>query len=109
MNKYAALSSPQATLDLHEHTKTEALQACRHFIHECYQKGLQRILIITGKGIHSADNKSILKPAIEAALNSMEEVQSFTEARRDRGGEGALEVILESNTSTQKRSRNTKK
>lgn len=95
MNKYAALSSPQAQIDLHAHTKAEAVKACREFIQNAVRNGMQRVLIITGKGLHSSDNKAVIKPAIQATLRAMSEVQNVADARRDRGGGGALEVLLE--------------
>ncbi len=109
MNKYAALAAPQAELDLHEHSKEEAVTACRNFIQEAIRKGLQRVLIITGKGIHSADKKAVLKPLIETMLSKMEEVRSFVDARRDRGGEGALEVVLETQAAPPQKSGKKKK
>jgi len=93
-NKYENLSTPQAQIDLHLTTTEEAIRMIEEFIHKCVREKLERVLIITGKGIHSKNGKPILKPAIEKQLRNMEDVQSVSSARRDRGGDGALEVKL---------------
>ncbi|MBU0668324.1 Smr/MutS family protein [Patescibacteria group bacterium] len=93
-NKYEHLSTPQAQLDLHLATSKEAKDLVDEFIRESIRNKLQRVLIITGKGAHSKNGEAVIRPIIEKLLRKHEEVESVTTARRDRGGEGALEVKL---------------
>lgn len=95
-NKYAGLSQPQASFDFHGRgimTKDEISELTREFIQECSRKGLKKVLIITGKGLHSKSGP-VVGPMVAEVLLSLPAVKSFETARRDRGGEGALEVLL---------------
>lgn len=95
-NKYAHLSEPQAKLDFHglgTLTPHEIYQMLEAFLEEAAQKGLERVLVITGKGLHSKGN-AIVKPTAQKCLAESPYVQSATQARRDRGGSGAFEVLL---------------
>ena len=95
-NKYAHLSQPQATLDFHGLgvlTPNEIHQKAQDFIQDASKKGFKRVLIITGKGMHSKAGP-VIGPLLEEFLPRLDEVKSVVKARRDRGGEGALEVEL---------------
>lgn len=91
------MSAPKAELDFHDFgpmKETEIVNKVRDFISECAAKQVDRLLIITGKGSHSKDGRSVVKPLVERTLRKCEEVAFFADARRDRGGEGAIEVKL---------------
>jgi DNA-nicking Smr family endonuclease len=95
-NKYAHLSEPQAKLDFHglgTLTPHEIYQMLEGFLEESANNGLERVLVITGKGLHSK-NGAIVKPTVQNCLAESPYVQSVTQARRDRGGSGAFEVLL---------------
>lgn len=95
-NKYAHLSQPQATLDYHGMgvlTPDEIRVKAEDFVKSCTRKGYKKILIVTGKGIHSKSGP-VIGPLLEDFLPGLDEVKSVLKARRDRGGEGALEVEL---------------
>lgn len=97
MNKYAHLSTPQATLDFHGKgilTREEICRLALEFIRDAHRKRLTRVLIITGKGLHSKEGP-VIGPLLQDFLPSLSEVQTVVTARRDRGGEGAMEVQLE--------------
>ncbi len=96
-NKYEHLSTPEAQLDFHGEgilTPEEITQRVSQFIQECQQKGFSRVLIITGKGLHSRDGIAVIKPIVQKHLKGLDTVKEIAEARRDRGGEGALEIKL---------------
>jgi NDP-sugar pyrophosphorylase family protein len=57
-------------------------------------KKLSKIIFITGKGLHSRNGSPVVKPILKNYLSTLGTVERVYEARRDRGGEGALEVIL---------------
>jgi len=95
--KYANLAAPKAELDFHELgllTRKEIIGKLNNFIDECAKKNLDKILVITGKGLHSINQNAVVKPTVLKALSNNDQVESFTLARRDRGGEGAVEVNL---------------
>ncbi|MGE3279299.1 MAG: Smr/MutS family protein [Candidatus Altimarinota bacterium] len=95
-NKYAHLTQPQATLDFHGLGVLKPDEICEKaedFVRSCAQKGLKKILVITGKGLHSKSGP-IVGPLLESFLPELDQVKSVLKARRDRGGEGALEVEL---------------
>ena len=96
-NKYAHLSEPESTLDFHTLgilTKDEVEYLALQFIQSSKQKGYKRILFITGKGIHSKDGEARIKPWLTSFLQKNIDVKKVFEARKDRGGGGALEVTL---------------
>jgi len=95
--KYEQMSAPKAQLDFHDFgpmQEAEIVNKVRDFISECASGQIDRLLIITGKGYHSKNGQSVVKPLVERTLRKCEEVDFFADARRDRGGEGAIEVKL---------------
>jgi DNA-nicking Smr family endonuclease len=82
-------------LDLHGYLKDDALRRLGHFITSAYARGLQAVLVITGKGLNSPDGP-VLPGAVAAWLreqgkNMVAEVHA---APRDKGGSGAIVVFL---------------
>lgn len=95
-NKYAHLSAPQAIFDFHGKGilgKEEIRVLAAAFIRKSFQQGMKKVLIITGKGMHSKGGP-VVGPLLMEYLPTLPEVHSMVLARRDRGGEGALEVRL---------------
>ena len=92
--------------DLHGLTIDDANNKVYEIINQCYQKKINEILIITGKGSHSKNQddtyyskeNKILKKSIpyfiknNADLNS--KISKVTQAGRSEGGEGAIVVKL---------------
>jgi len=97
VNKYAHLSEPQAELDFHGRgilIESEIIQILNTFIDQSSEKGLKRILVITGKGLHSENKQAVIKPLALSHLNSHPKIKQAFLARRDRGGSGAIEATL---------------
>lgn len=95
-NKYAHLAEPKATLDFHNHgvlTEYEICSLAQQFVENALSKGFTKILIITGKGLHSKEGP-VIEPLLREFLPTIPGVRSVLTARRDRGGEGALEVEI---------------
>ncbi len=85
--------APEAELDLHGLLSNEAEHALDAFFAECSRKGLRKVLIIHGKGIHSEDQpvlSSIVKSYVERSPLAGEHGAA---AQKD-GGRGAMWVIL---------------
>ena len=91
--------------DLHGLTLNEANKKVRDIIISCSEKNYKKILLITGKGLHSKDNDvykssrlSKLKYSVPEYINSEPEISKLilsitTPAQKD-GGEGALLIQL---------------
>ncbi len=84
----------QDTLDLHSYTLEEAIVMTRNFLSSSKQNGLRKVLIITGKGIHSAGGESVLRPTIINIANAHPAVREVNTPKAAEGGSGALIVIL---------------
>jgi DNA-nicking Smr family endonuclease len=103
VNKYAHLNEPEKTFDFHEEgilNGAEIRKKTIDFIQSCIKEGVKKALIITGKGLHSENGKALVKPTVEKFLRTLrdeETITSFNIARRDRGGDGAFEVIISKN------------
>lgn len=84
----------EAKLDLHGLTVDEASAKVGFFLRDVSYQGLQTVVIITGKGLHSSDGP-VLRQAIEQLLNQQREhVLEWGVAPRRFGGDGALIVFL---------------
>ena len=92
--------------DLHGFTLDKANQKVKELIYFCSEKKFKEILLITGKGIHSTNDKDIyvsknlgkLKYSVPEFINSNEELRnliiSIDEAGIKDGGEGAIIIKL---------------
>ena len=97
------------TFDLHGYSLEEANKKINYLINDAYNKGLSRLLIVTGKGLHSQNEKnpyvskdlSILKYSIpEFILNNknlMKKILEIKEAKIEDGGSGAFYIFLRKN------------
>lgn len=88
------MMKPQATLDLHQLTQSEAETAIRDFLSECTENGIRKISIITGKGLHSEDGIGILRAVADRILDESGLVSEKKSAPQNAGGSGALWIIL---------------
>jgi DNA-nicking Smr family endonuclease len=88
-------------LDLHGLTREEALDALAVFVKGAYRRGQQAVLVITGRGNHSAE-EPVLKKAVDKWLRETgsEMVAEFLSAPRQMGGEGAVVVFLRKQSET---------
>jgi DNA-nicking Smr family endonuclease len=84
---------PQATLDLHGVNSREAEQALENFVLECRRRGLQKVLIVHGKGHHS-QGEPVLQGVVRRYLEKSPYTGAFGSADRKHGGRGATWVVL---------------
>ena len=82
-------------LDLHGYLRDEAIGQLGRFIADAFHRGLQAVLVITGKGINSPDGP-VLQGAVAEWLRTAGKgmVVEFSPAPRDMGGSGAYVVFL---------------
>ena len=94
------------SLDLHGYTLDEANQKVESFIIDCFDQKVSKVIIVTGKGLHSQNDKDpyvsrefgILKNSVPDFIknnsNLMKKIKSITDAEITDGGSGALYVFL---------------
>ncbi len=94
------------TYDLHGFTLDEANKKIKDIINNAYEKNIKKLIIITGKGIHSDNEKDpyvsknlgILKHSVPFYINNNKElmnmVNEIKEADIDDGGSGAFYIYL---------------
>lgn len=96
-NKYAHKAEPEIALDFHKAgilTREEITALTQRFLERCFQKKIKKVLIITGKGLHSQNSTAVIKPVVEKLLLRSEYVKTYSWAPRQRGGDGAFEINL---------------
>jgi len=87
---------PQAILDLHGMNSREAEQVLDNFIQSARRRGLQRVLIVHGKGHHSP-GEPVLKGVVRKYLEKCPYTGAFGPADRKQGGRGATWVVVRGN------------
>ncbi len=84
---------PQASIDLHGMTAREAEEALGHFLADAAQRGLEKVLVIHGKGYHSA-GEPVLGRTARRVIESSPWAGRYGQADRSEGGSGALWVAV---------------
>ena len=99
-------SKKTRSLDLHGKTLDEANQNIENFIRKSYEDKVHKLIIVTGKGLHSSNEKDpyvskdlgILKHSIPNFLKNnvelMELISNISEASIEDGGSGAFYIFL---------------
>ena len=82
-------------LDLHHCTVAEAKKLILGYILEAYDKGLQCVRIIHGKGHNSKEGYSLIKYAVNHWLQQVPMVRAFCSCVPKDGGTGAIYVLLD--------------
>ena len=94
------------TFDLHGYSLEEANNKIRNLIHEAYMNEISKLIIVTGKGLHSQNEKDpyvskdfgILKHSVPEYIKSnqelMEMINGIENANVQDGGSGAFYIYL---------------
>ncbi|HET9452238.1 MAG TPA: Smr/MutS family protein [Aggregicoccus sp.] len=88
---------PQAQLDLHGLTQSEARDAVERFLTESRRARKRCVLVVHGRGLNSKDQIPVLKQQLQSWLSQKrigKLVLAFATARPQDGGAGALYVLL---------------
>jgi len=82
-------------LDLHGFQRNEAIERLEYFIGNAFNMGKRAVLVITGKGVNSAEGP-VLRGAVANWFQKegREMVAEFCSAPRYKGGSGAFVVFL---------------
>jgi len=110
LNKDANLKQNQSQkvkyIDLHGYTLDQANKKIEDFINQNYLAGIKKLIVVTGKGLHSENDKnpyvsrdlSILKYSVPEYIknnkNLMNKIYKFGEAKIEDGGSGAFYIFL---------------
>lgn len=86
----------QETLDLHGSTAEDAETELLDFIKRCRKRGLRKVLVVHGKGLHSQQG-SVLRPLVKRILTESNLVLDFGRAKKNQGDSGATWFILKGN------------
>jgi DNA-nicking Smr family endonuclease len=89
--------APDATLDLHGQRFAQVRDVVASFARAHHRKGARQLLMIAGKGLHSADGVGVLRDALIDALTqgaAAPIVIAFATAHASQGGTGAIAVLL---------------
>ena len=84
---------PDAELDIHGKTRDEAWQELDVFFGDAKEKGFEKIVIIHGKGNHSA-GESVLKRVVMDFIERCPFAGESGKGKAAAGGEGATWVLL---------------
>ena len=94
------------SLDLHGFTLEEANKKVESFITYCFNQKVSKVIIVTGKGLHSQNDKDpyiskefgILKNSVPDFIKNnpslMAKIKDITDAEITDGGSGAFYVFL---------------
>ena len=105
------LSFKTRSIDLHGYTLEEANKSIENFIIKSYQEKINKLIVVTGKGIHSQNEKdpyvskdlSILKYSVPEFIsnnrNLMKIIYEMKDAKIEDGGGGAFYIFLKKNKS----------
>jgi DNA-nicking Smr family endonuclease len=84
---------PDAQIDIHGLTRNEAWLALEDFFNASKEKGLEKLLIIHGKGNHSA-GEAVLKRTVMDFIERCPFAGESGRGKAATGGEGATWVLL---------------
>ena len=89
----------EAELDLHGLTREEAWASLENFIGECSRRKLKKVMIIHGKGNHSAE-EPVLKDTVRAFIEQDKRLGTSGHPSGADGGRGATWVIIRASLHT---------
>ena len=100
------------SIDLHGCSLDEANKIIEDFIYNAYLESINKLIVVTGKGLHSENEKDpyiskdlgILKYSVPEFIsnnrNLMSMINEIKDAETEDGGAGAFYIFLKKNKST---------
>ena len=100
------------SIDLHGYSLEEANKTVEEFIYQSFAKKINKLIVVTGKGLHSQNEKdpfvskdlSILKYSVPEFIENnkslMNIINEIKDANIEDGGSGAFYIFLKKNKST---------
>ena len=99
------------SIDLHGYSLDEANKAVEDFINKAFLESVNKLIVVTGKGLHSENEKDpyiskdlgILKYSVPEFISNntslMSMINEITDAKLEDGGGGAFYIFLKKNKS----------
>ena len=99
------------SIDLHGYSLDEANKAIESFINKAFLENVNKLIVVTGKGLHSENEKDpyvskdlgILKYSVPEFISNnsslMSIINEITDAKIEDGGSGAFYIFLKKNKS----------
>ena len=99
------------SIDLHGYTLEEANKTIEKFIYQSFREKINKLIVVTGKGLHSQNEKdpyvskdlSILKYSVPEFIENnkslMNIINEIKDASIEDGGSGAFYIFLKKNKS----------
>ncbi len=99
------------SIDFHGYTLDEANKTIEDFITKAFSENVNKLVVVTGKGLHSENEKdpyvskdlSILKYSVPEFIKNntslMKMINEITDAKIEDGGGGAFYIFLKKNKS----------
>ena len=97
------------SIDLHGYTLEQANKTIEEFVYQAYREKINKLIVVTGKGIHSQNEKdpyvsknlSILKYSVPEFIENnkslMNIINDIKDANIEDGGSGAFYIFLKKN------------
>ena len=94
------------SIDLHGYTLDEANKTIENFINKAFSENINKLVVVTGKGLHSENEKDpfvskdlgILKYSVPEFITNnvslMNMINEITDAKIEDGGAGAFYIFL---------------
>ena len=94
------------SIDLHGYTLEEANKIIEEFIYKCFREKINKLVVVTGKGLHSQNEKDpyvskdlgklrySVPDHIRKSVELMKKINNLEDAEIDHGGEGAFYINL---------------
>ena len=104
-------NSKTQRIDLHGYTLEDANKTIQKYIENAHESGVSKIIVVTGKGLHSDVEKdpyvskdlSILKYSVPEFIENnkelMKKINEIKDANIEDGGSGAFYIFLKRNKS----------
>jgi DNA-nicking Smr family endonuclease len=109
INLNKKIPSTKKSIDLHGYTLEQANKTIEKFVKKSYLDGVNKLIVVTGKGLHSQNEKdpyvskdlSILKYSVPEFLSTnkslMNIIYEIKDAKIEDGGAGAFYIYLRKN------------
>tara|TARA_E500000331_G_C17083531_1_gene637983 strand:- start:396 stop:818 length:423 start_codon:yes stop_codon:yes gene_type:complete len=100
------------SIDLHGYTLDQANKTIENFITKSYEEKANKLIVVTGKGLHSQNEKdpyvskdlSILKYSVPEFISNNDDLMNIIHEIKDAtiedGGSGTFYIFLKKNNST---------
>ena len=109
INLNKKIPSKKRSIDLHGYSLEQANKVIEEFVKKSYLDGVNKLIVVTGKGLHSQNEKdpyvskdlSILKYSVPEFLSTnkslMNIIYEIKDAKIEDGGAGAFYIYLRKN------------